>query len=153
MVSASSSAKFSIIHFHSLQCTSLSSSSTQQPHALSRLVLFAEVAVHTCLKTCQCLDALPVIWVLGHIQICKLWVRHSPCCTLFLINCFGIEMVLCDLYLKKLIWQRVCYLTLSHLLFGTNYVVIITQYWSWNHFYHQWIGRQNKKLQIKCIPV
>jgi len=28
-------------------------------------------------------------------------VRHSPCCTLFLINCFEIEMVLCDLYLKR----------------------------------------------------
>jgi len=26
---------------------------------LSRSVLFAEVAVHTYLKTCQCLDALP----------------------------------------------------------------------------------------------
>jgi len=23
-----------------------------------------------------------VIWVLGHVQICRLWVRHSPCCTL-----------------------------------------------------------------------
>ena len=42
-----------------------------------------------------------VTWVLGHIQICRLWVRHSPCCTLFLINCFGIEMVLCDLYPKR----------------------------------------------------
>jgi len=42
-----------------------------------------------------------VIRVLGHIQICRLWVRHSPCCTLFLINCFVIEMVLCDLYLKR----------------------------------------------------
>jgi len=30
---------------------------------------------------------------------------------------------------------------------------VITQYLSWNHFHHQWIGRQNKKLQIKCIPV
>ena len=28
------------------------------PTALSRSVLFAKVAVHTCLKTCQCLDAL-----------------------------------------------------------------------------------------------
>jgi len=37
----------------------------------------------------------------SYIQICRLWVRHSPCCTLYLINCFGIEMVLCDLYLKR----------------------------------------------------
>ena len=29
------------------------------PTALSRSVLFAEVAVHAYLKTCQCLDALP----------------------------------------------------------------------------------------------
>jgi len=28
-------------------------------------------------------------------------VRHSPCCTLFLMICFEIEMVLCDLYLKR----------------------------------------------------
>jgi len=28
-------------------------------------------------------------------------VRHSPCCTMFLVNCFGIEIVLCDLYLKR----------------------------------------------------
>ena len=39
------------------------------------------------------------------------------------------------------------------LLFSTNYVVMIIQFWSSNHFHHQWIGRQNKKLQIKCIPV
>jgi len=34
-------------------------------------------------------------------QNCRLQVRHSSCCTLFLINCFGIEMVLCDLYLQR----------------------------------------------------
>jgi len=28
-------------------------------------------------------------------------VRHSLCCTLFLINCFEHEMVLCHLYLKR----------------------------------------------------
>jgi len=48
-----------------------------------------------------CVLSNKVIWVLGHVQICRLWVRHSPCCTLFLRNCFGIEMVLCDLYLKR----------------------------------------------------
>ena len=38
------------------------------------------------------------------VKICRLWVRHFPCCTLFLIDCFGIimiKMVLCDLYLKR----------------------------------------------------
>jgi len=39
------------------------------------------------------------------------------------------------------------------LLFGTNCVFVITQYRSWNNFHNQWIGRQNKKLQIKCIPL
>ena len=34
-------------------------------------------------------------------QNCRLQVRHSPCCTLFLANCFGIEMMLCDFYLKR----------------------------------------------------
>ena len=31
-------------------------------------------------------------------------------------------------------------------------VVVITQYWSSNHFYHLWIGTQNKQIEIKCIP-
>jgi len=63
-------------------------------------------------------------------------------------------MVLCDLYLKRFD-LTVCYLKLSYLLFGTNYVAVITQYWSWKHssFHHQWIGRHNKKLQIKYISV
>ena len=50
---------------------------------------------------------------------------------------------------KRLIWQRVYYLTLSELLIGTNCVVVVTQYCSSNHFHHQSICRQNKKLQIK----
>jgi len=41
------------------------------------------------------------IWVLGHVKICRPQVRHSPCCTLFLINYFGIEILLCHLYLKR----------------------------------------------------
>jgi len=95
-----------------------------------------------------------VMWMLGHIQICRFWVSHFPCCTLFLINCFGIEMCCCAICISRgLIWQNVCYLTISKLLFGTNYVVMITQYWSWNHFHQQWFGRQNKSLQIKCILV
>jgi len=44
-----------------------------------------------------------VIWVFGHIQIFRLQVRHSPCCTLFLINCFEIEMVLCRLVSEE-VW-------------------------------------------------
>jgi len=53
---------------------------------------------------------------------------------------------------RGLISQRVCYLTLSALLFGTKCVVVITKYWSSNHFHHQCIGRQNKHLQVKYIP-
>ena len=44
-------------------------------------------------------------------------------------------MVLCDLYLKRFDFTKD--LSLSQLLFGTHYVVMITQYWSWNHFHHQ----------------
>ena len=54
--------------------------------------------------------------------------------------------------LRGLIWQRVCYLELSWWLFATNCVVVMTQYWNSNHFHYQWIHRQNKKLQMKCIP-
>ena len=52
---------------------------------------------------------------------------------------------------RGLIWQRVCYLKLSYLLFGTNCVVVIIEYWSSNRFHYEWIGRQNKKLEMKCI--
>ena len=82
-----------------------------------------------------------VIWVLGHVQICRLWVRHSPCCTLFLINCFGIEMVVCNLYLKRFdltngllfdtfsitVWYKVCHYDHSvlrvRIIFTTNELV------------------------------
>ena len=40
-----------------------------------------------------------VIWVYRHVKICRLW--HSPSCRWFLINCFGIEMVLCDHYFHR----------------------------------------------------
>jgi len=78
------------------------------------------------------------MWVLGHVKICRLWVRHSPCCTLFLINSFGIEMVLCDLYLKRFdltkglsfdtvsitVWYKLCHYDHSALrariIFTTN---------------------------------
>jgi len=93
------------------------------------------------------------IWVLGIVQICRLWVRHFPCCMLFLINCFRIEMVLCDLYLKRFeLTKSLLFYTFS-IAVWYKYAVMITQYWSWNHLNHQWIGRQNKNLQIKCIPV
>jgi len=69
--------------------------------------------------------------------------------TLFLVNCFGIELVLCDCISRGLIWQRVCYLTLFSLLLCTNCVVGITEYWSSSNFQYQWIGRQNKKLETK----
>jgi len=68
-------------------------------------------------------------------------VRHSPCCTLFLINCFGIEMVLCDLYLKRFdltkgllfhtfsitVWYKLCHHDHSvlrvRIIFTTNELV------------------------------
>jgi len=36
-------------------------------------------------------------------------------------------------------------------MFGTNCVVGIIKYWSWNHLHRQWMGTQIKKLNIKCI--
>jgi hypothetical protein len=38
--------------------------------------------------------------------------------------------------LRGLIWRRVWRLTLFPLLFGTNCVVVITEYWSSNHLQH-----------------
>ena len=48
-------------------------------------------------------------------------MRHSPCCTLFLINYFEIEMVLCDLYLKR-------YDLTKGLLFETSSFLITVWY-------------------------
>jgi len=45
-----------------------------------------------------------------------------------LISCFGIELVFCDLYLTRLDLTRICYLTLSSLMFLTNSVVVITRF-------------------------
>ena len=49
----------------------------------------------------------------------------------------GIEMMLRDLYLKRFDWTKDLLLKLLKLLFGTNCVVVITQYWSCNHFHRQ----------------
>ena len=73
---------------------------------------------------------------------------------MFLINCFGIELVLCDLYLKRFDLTK-------GLLFDTflitvwnklKFVALIIQYCSLNHLHHRWISRQNKQLQTKCTP-
>jgi len=37
---------------------------------------------------------------------------------------------------RGLIWQRVCHLTLSSVLFGTNCVIVITEYCGSNYFHH-----------------
>jgi len=52
---------------------------------------------------------------------------------------------------RDLVGLSLCFLTPSSLLFGTNCVVVITEYWISNHSSHQWIGRQNQKLETKCI--
>ena len=43
----------------------------------------------------------------------------------------------CAIYISRgLIWQRVCYLKLSSVLFGTNCVFVITEYCGLNLFHH-----------------
>ena len=92
--------------------------------------------------------SLKVIWVLGHVQMCRLWVRHSPCCTWFLINCFGIEMVLCDVYLERFditkglsfdifsvtVWYKLCRYDHSKvgIIFSTNVLVDGTRLFNLN---------------------
>jgi len=46
-------------------------------------------------------------------------------------------MVLCNLNLKKFYLTNGLLFELSYLLFGTNRVVVITQYWTCNPFHHQ----------------
>jgi len=41
---------------------------------------------------------------------------------------------------------------LSSWLFGRNCAVVITQCSISNHFYYQWIGRQNRQFEIECLP-
>jgi len=52
---------------------------------------------------------------------------------------------------RGLIWQRICYLTLSSLMFLTNSVIVITEFLSSNHFQYQWIGKV-KKTQKSNAP-
>ena len=59
-------------------------------------------------------------------QKCRLLVGHSPCCTLFLINCSGIEMVLCDLYLKRFDLTK-------SLLFETFLLTVWYKLWRCDH--------------------
>ena len=49
-------------------------------------------------------------------------MRCFPCCTSFLINSFEIEMVLCDLYLKRFGLTKDLLFDNFSILFGTNYV-------------------------------
>jgi len=51
---------------------------------------------------------------------------------------------------RGLLRLRVCSLTLSSLLLDTHCVVLIIEYWSLNHLHHKGLGRQNKKLEIRC---
>jgi len=53
-----------------------------------------------------------------------------------LINCFGIEMVLCDSHLKRFDLTNGMLFDTFVILFGTNYVVVITQYWNSKKFHH-----------------
>jgi len=73
--------------------------------------------------------------VLTHIVSCKQFCNWIGCAI-----CIS----------RGLLWKRMCYLTLFSLLFDTNCVVVIIGYWSSIHFHHQWIGRQNKNIEIKC---
>jgi len=115
--------------------------------------------VHFCALHSQC---LPKAVVLGHVTICRLWVRHSPCCKLFLINCFGIEMVLCDLYLKRCdltkglscdtfsitVWYKLCHHDHSvlrvRIVFTTNELVDRTRNFKSN------ASRCKQKIWKKC---
>jgi len=59
-------------------------------------------------------DLLPVEgeWV-PSVETCRLYARHFPSCTMFLIKHFGIEMVLCNLYFKRFELTKGLCLTLS----------------------------------------
>jgi len=74
---------------------------------------------------------------------CSCYVRW---CMLFLINCFGIELVLCDLYLTRFALRKDFYGTLSSLFFA-NCVGVITEYLNSKHFQCQWVGKPNKTLK------
>jgi len=62
------------------------------------------------------------------------------------MTCFGIEFVLCDLYLKMFDLTKGLYLTLSSLLFGTNCVVVITDAGGRNDFTS---GKVSPNLQAR----
>ena len=65
--------------------------------------------------------------------------RYVTCVDVRCFLCTVLELNWCCAICisRGLIQQRVCYLTLSSLLFGANCVVIITENLSSNHFHHQ----------------
>ena len=90
-----------------------------------------------------------------------MWIQTS-----LLIVIFKLRVLTCVVFFIKLfrnwigvvqfgsheVWfdKRVWFLVLFSLLFGTNYVFVITKYWSSNHLHHQWIGIQENKVENKC---
>jgi len=77
-------------------------------------------------------------WWTKHIWFkSRIFLEFKWCCAI----CFS----------RGLVWQGVCYLTISLLLLCTNCVVLMTRYWISNHFNCRCIGRQNKKLDIQWI--
>jgi len=49
----------------------------------------------------------------------------------------GFQMVLLDLYLKRFDLTKDLLFKTFELVFGTNFVIVIIQYWSSNHYYYE----------------
>jgi len=83
-------------------------------------------------------------WLAGVWYLCYVWWRE-----LFFINCFGIELVLCDfkLFSTRFVLTEGLSLETFFFVFFTNCVVGINEYLNSNHFQFQCIGKPNKPLK------
>jgi len=83
-------------------------------------------------------------WLAGVWCFCHVWWRM-----LFLKNCFGIELVLCDLYLKRFFLTKGL-LSDTFAIFFTNCVVVIIVFLNSNGFQYQWIGKPNQTPKLNA---
>jgi len=69
---------------------------------------------------------------------------------LFVINCFGIKLVLCDLYLNNFDLTKV-------FLFDTFFITVLNklcrcnEWWISNHLHHQWIWSQKLAFSAAIV--
>jgi len=102
--------------------------------------------------------ATRVVTVISHciVLFCERYLLAGVWClcyvwwhTFFIINCLGIELVLCNfkLYPTRFVLTKGLLFNTLFIVFFTNCVVVITEYVNSNHCQYRWIGEPNNTLE------